>query len=185
MTGDEGMGQDIRALRNSRKMTLEELARQIGKSLGWVSQVERGLSTPTMNDLRAIARVLDVPMSLFFGVADAPEDERGLIVRAAARRKIGERDSGLFEELLSPDLLDDFEVIHSTFLPGSALDQGRTRATTELVYLISGRLDVWIEGHKHIVEAGDSFRIKASEYRWANPYEDPAFAIWVISPPVY
>lgn len=185
MAGGKGVGQDIRALRKSRGITLDELAKGTGKSLGWVSQVERDISTPTMDDLRAIARMLDVPLSLFFGIADAPEDERGLIVRAAARRRIGERDSGLVEELLSPDLSDDFEVIHSSFLPRSALEQSRARATTELVYLISGRLDIWVEGHKHTIESGDSFRIKGTEYRWANPYDDPALAVWVISPPVY
>lgn len=185
MTQTNTIGGDIRALRNSRKMTLEDLAKAAGKSLGWVSQVERGLSTPTVTDLQTIAGILDVPTSMFFGVADGPEDERGLIVRASARREIGERDHGLFEALLSPDLSDDFEVIHSTFLPGAALDQSRQRATSEVVYLISGRLDIWIAEQRFVVEAGDSFRIKGTDYRWANPYSDPAYAIWVISPPVY
>lgn len=92
MSDDETLGQDIRALRHSRKMTLEELAKATGKSLGWVSQVERGLSIPTVDDLHRISRVLEVPMSMFLGVADASEDERGLIVRASKRREIGERD---------------------------------------------------------------------------------------------
>lgn len=185
MSGNDTVGQDIRALRNSRGMTLEELAKRAGKSLGWLSQVERGLSKPSVDDLHRIARILDVPMSMFFGVADAPEEERGLIVRASARREIGQRDTGLIEALLSPDLSDDFEVVHSTFLPHSKLGHSRQRATSEVVYLISGKLQVWIEDRCFTVDAGDSFRIKGSEYRWANPYDDPAVAIWVISPPVY
>ncbi|MEL6481261.1 MAG: XRE family transcriptional regulator, partial [Pseudomonadota bacterium] len=32
---------------------------------------------------------------------------------------------------------------------------------------------------------GDSFRIREEPFRWANPYEDPAVVVWVISPPVY
>lgn len=110
---------------------------------------------------------------------------RGRIVRAAARREIGERDSGLAEALLSPDLTDDFEVIHSTFAPGSALPEPRQRATTEVAYLVSGQLDLWIDGTAYTLAAGDSFRIKGSPYRWANPYAEPAVAVWVISPPVY
>ncbi|WP_033069682.1 helix-turn-helix domain-containing protein [Thalassospira australica] len=179
------IGPDIRALRLARKMTLEDLARALDKSVGWLSQVERNLSVPTVDDLHSIARVLEAPVSIFFGIADAPEDERGLVVRASARREIGERDSGLLEALVSPDLTDDFEVIHSTFLPGSALKKPRQRATKEVVYLVSGKLDVWIGGQKFTISTGDSFRIKGSEYRWANPYDDPAIAIWVISPPVY
>lgn len=179
------LGRDIRALRTTRAMTLKALAEAMGRSVGWVSQVERGLSTPSMADLRRMAQIFEVPLSLFFGLAEAPEEERGHVVRASARREIGERDEGLVEALVSPDLTDDFEVIHSTFLPGSALDEPRQRATTEVAYLVSGRLDIIIDGRSFTIGAGDSFRIKGSQYRWANPYSDPACAIWVISPPVY
>jgi transcriptional regulator with XRE-family HTH domain len=185
MPGTKTVGQDIRALRKSRGITLTQLAKKTSKSLGWLSQVERGLSTPTVDDLQNFARILDVPMSMFFGIADAPDDEQGLIVRASARREIGGRDNGLLEALLSPDLTDDFEVIHSTFLPGAALKHCRQRATSEVVYLVSGKLDIWIENQTFHIHAGDSFRIKGQAYRWANPYDDPAVAIWVISPPVY
>lgn len=166
-------------------MTLKELASATGRSLGWISQVERGLSQPSVKDLEAMARVFEVPLSMFFGVPEAPEEERGHVVRASARREIGQRDQGLVEALVSPDLTDDFEVIHSTFLPGSTLGETKQRATSEVVYLISGRLDIHIDERRFVIEAGDSFRIKGSEYRWANPYDDPACAIWVISPPVY
>lgn len=185
MLDDRSIGQDIRALRKSRDMTLEGLASAMGKSLGWISQVERGLSKPTLDDLQDVARLLDVPMSMFFGEAEAPAHEKGKVVRASARREIGERDNGLVEQLLSPDLTDDFEVIHSTFQPNSALKSGRQRATTEVVYLISGSLEIWIEDERFTINAGDSFRIKGSAYRWANPYQTSAEAVWVISPPVY
>jgi mannose-6-phosphate isomerase-like protein (cupin superfamily) len=76
-------------------------------------------------------------------------------------------------------------MIHSTFLPGSALRESRKRATSEVVYLVSGKLDLQVDAQSFVIGAGDSFRIKGSPYRWANPYPDPAVAIWVISPPVY
>lgn len=185
MPGDTNVGQDIRALRNARKLTLQVMAEGLGKSVGWLSQVERGLSTPTVDDLQKIARQLEVPMSIFFGIAEAPAGEQGRIVRAAARREIGERDAGLIETLVSPDLTDDFEVVHSTFLPGAALAAPQRRDTTEVVYVISGQLDIWIDAARHSVGAGDSFRLKGASYRWANPYDAPAVALWVISPPIY
>lgn len=185
MPDSHDLGRDIRALRTTRKMTLETLSQKLGKSVGWVSQVERNLSSPSMEDLRDIARVFEVPMSLFFGTADAPEEERGMVVRAAARREIGAHENGLVETLVSPDLTDDFEMIHSTFQPGAALSEAIQRPTTEVAYVISGQLDLWIEDKKFTVSAGDSFRIRGDSYRWANPYDAPAVAVWVISPPVY
>lgn len=179
------VGADLRALRKARGLTLEDMAEALGRSVGWLSQVERDISHPTMQDLEAMSALLEVPRSLLFVSQNAPEAERGRVVRAANRRAVGEREGGLVEELLSPDLTDDFEVIHSTFLPGSARIEPVRRPTQELGYLVSGRLDVWIGGQKFVVASGDAFRIRDQAFRWANPYEDPAIAVWVIAPPVY
>ncbi|NOX74516.1 MAG: helix-turn-helix transcriptional regulator, partial [Alphaproteobacteria bacterium] len=69
----ESLGADLRALRHARGLTLVELAEALGRSVGWISQVERDRSKPSINDLRAIAAYFDVPISLFFGQSDAPE----------------------------------------------------------------------------------------------------------------
>lgn len=179
------LGKDLRAIRTSRGMTLEELATQLGKSVGWLSQVERDITTPRMSDLREIASAFGVPLSLFFGAPDAPVKEQGRVVRAAARRVIGVDDAGLRETLISPDLTDDFEVIHSVFEPGSKRSKPIQRETQEVAYLISGKLDIWLGKDAFTVSKGDSFRIRGESYRWANPYDTPARAVWVISPPVY
>lgn len=181
----ETLGADLRALRKSKEITLTDLAEQLGKSVGWLSQIERDISKPTLPDLQRLAAAFEVPVSLFFGSTDAPEIERGRIVRAGARRIIGERETGLVEELLSPDLTDSFEVIHSTFLPGASREEAISRPTHELAYLVSGKLDIWLGDDRFVVDQGDTFRVRESSYRWSNPYRDPAIAVWVISPPVY
>jgi quercetin dioxygenase-like cupin family protein len=50
---------------------------------------------------------------------------------------------------------------------------------------VSGRLEIEIEGTTHLLNPGDSFRIRGEAFRWANPFDAPAVAIWVIAPPVY
>ncbi|MEO1470692.1 MAG: XRE family transcriptional regulator [Pseudomonadota bacterium] len=179
------LGRDLRALRLARGLTLEDMASRLDRSVGWVSQVERDLSTPRLSDVEAMATVLGVPLSILFGAAPAPAEEAGRIVRARARRVVGERDRGLVESLLSPDLTDGFEVIHSTFMPGARRVTPIRRPTTELATLIEGRLDLSFGEDWFTLEAGDSVRIREEPFRWANPYDRPAVAIWVISPPVY
>ena len=98
----EALGNDVRGLRKSRGLTLNELALKIGRSVGFISQVERGLSSPSIDDLRAIAAALDVPTSWFFANESQNEDELGLIVRGDSRRVLGTAESGIVEELLSP-----------------------------------------------------------------------------------
>lgn len=179
------LGADLRALRKSRGMTLQDMADALGRSVGWISQVERDLSEPSITDLRAIAARLDVAVSTLFRRGATLADEEGYVVRSGARRPIGSRTAGLVEELLSPDLTDDFEMVHSTFEPGSEITEAVTRPTQEVGYLISGRLDLDIAGRKFTLNPGDSFRIRGEAFRWMNPYDAPAVAIWVIAPPVY
>jgi transcriptional regulator with XRE-family HTH domain len=179
------LGADMRALRKARSLTLSDLAERLGRSVGWLSQVERDLSEPSISDLRQIAEALGVPMSLLFGHASAPVNEQGYVVRAGARRPMGSGEEGLIEELLSPDLTDDFEVIHSTFRPRSKMQTPAQRPTQEVGYIISGRLDLTIGPRHFTVGPGDSFRFRGEPYAWANPYDDPVVAIWVIAPPVY
>jgi transcriptional regulator with XRE-family HTH domain len=176
---------DIRALRKARGLTLAEVALRLGRSVGWASQVERGLSVPSHPDLRAIAELFNVPLSLFFA-HDAPSDEeRGVIVRAGSRRSLGTSESGLVEELLSPDLGGTFELIRSEFAPGAEMAVVARRDTEDAGYVASGRFDIEIGGVWHCLDTGDSFRFRDRTYRWRNPGEVPAVVIWVVSPPVY
>lgn len=178
------LGADLRVLRKARGLTLAQMAEGLGRSVGWLSQVERDLSSPSISDLRAMAALLDVSVSSLFR-SDAPADEAGLIVRAGARRPIGNRVAGLVEELLSPDLTDDFEMVHSTFEPHSDIGETCRRPTQEVGYIVSGRLELWIDGRTFRLGPGDSFRIRGEPFRWSNPHDTPCVAIWVIAPPVY
>ena len=109
----------------------------------------------------------------------------GRIVRKSTRRKIGGGEIGLIEELLSPDLTDDFEVLRSVFKPNAKLESFLTRPTQEVGYVVSGTLILWIGSDKFELAPGDSFRIRGEQFKWANPSSENAVVIWVIAPPIY
>ncbi|MBZ9845443.1 helix-turn-helix domain-containing protein [Mesorhizobium sp. CA5] len=183
--GDRLLAGDIRALRKARGLTLAEIALKLGRSVGWVSQVERGLSIPSLGDLRAFASLFDVPISLFFSHDVPVEQERGVVVRAGSRRSLGTSESGLVEELLSPDLGGSFEMLRSVFAPGAELKTEARRPTEEAGYVVSGTFEIEIDGVWHRLGEGDSFRFEGKPFRWRNPGAEPAVVIWVVSPPVY
>ena len=183
--GERLLAGDIRALRKVRGLTLAEIALRLGRSVGWVSQVERGLSVPSLGDLRAFAELFGVPLSLFFSHDVPIEKERGVVVRAGTRRSLGTSESGLVEELLSPDLGGSFEMLRSVFAPGAELKTEARRPTEEAGYVASGTFDIEIGGVWHRLGEGDSFRFEGKPFRWRNPGAEPAVVIWVVSPPVY
>ena len=179
------LARDIRALRKARSLTLAEMGLRLKRSVGWLSQVERGLSVPSLADLRAFADLFDVPLGLFFGHEAQSDGERGVVVRWGRRRSLGTSESGLVEELLSPDLGGSFEMLRSVFAPGAELAETALRRTEEAGYVVSGRFDLEIDGVLHRLGEGDSFRFGEKPFRWRNPGREPAVVIWVVSPPVY
>ena len=60
------IGSDIRALRRSRNWTLTDLADHLERSVGWLSQVERDVSEPALEDIRRCNAVQSASQFLFF-----------------------------------------------------------------------------------------------------------------------
>ncbi len=179
------IGDDIRALRKQRGLTLSDLAEALGRSIGWLSQIERNQTDPSIQDLQKISRQFDIPISFFFRNSEAPAEELGTIVRKQNRSALGSRDSGLLEELLSPDIAGDFEMLRSVFAPGAQSADKPARPAQEGGFVVSGQLDIWIGGHHHTLGEGDSFQFQNKTCKWRNCGDEPAVVIWVISPPIY
>ncbi|WP_068298381.1 helix-turn-helix domain-containing protein [Pararhodobacter sp. CCB-MM2] len=180
------VGSDIRALRKSRGHTIKELSAALNRSVGWLSQVERGQAVPSVQDLAGIATFFDVNISFFFRSAKQRPEERGLVLRASDRMAIGSSESGLTEELLSPSLGGSFEIIKSVFAPHSSSGGMRApRKAEDGGVVVSGRLTLQIDDLEVTLEAGDSFQFAEREYGWRNEGDVEAVVIWVISPPIY
>lgn len=181
----DSVGADIRALRKARGMSLATLAGRVDRSIGWLSQVERGQTDASISDLRRIARHFGVPLSLFFRNETAPERERGRIVRKKSRAVLGSSADGLTEELLSSDLSGEFEMLRTVIAAGAVSDWREARPTLDAGYVVSGAFSLWIGEDRYELGAGDSFQFRDTAYRWANAGAEPVVIVWVVSPPVY
>ena len=183
---DSYVGSDIRAMRRSRRMTLQNLADATGRSPGWLSLIERGQAQPAIKDLRQIAELFDVNISFFFRSSGQDDQERGLVVRAQDRSPLGTPESGLVEELLSPTLGGSFEMIKSTFAPRAHSGAVKPRRPTEHGgILLSGKLTLMVDDVRFNLSSGDSFQFQNKDYAWENPGDVPAIAIWIVAPPIY
>jgi len=179
------LGNEIRKLRKARGKSISEVALTIGRSVSFISQLERGNAEAAIADLRAMAQLFSVPLGWFFVFDNTPAVERGRVVRADHRRQLGTVVSGKIEELLSPDIGGAFETFLDTFAPGAELPRETQRDTEEEGYIVKGVLDMWIGNQYFQLNPGDSFRIVREPYRWANRGNEEVVAVWIISPPIY
>jgi transcriptional regulator with XRE-family HTH domain len=182
------LGNQIRDLRDARGLTLAELARAIGKSIGYVSQIERDRSEVSISTLKAISEALNVQIGWFFQGYDLRVPaEHGYVVRRDNRRRLNFPGTGIAEELLSPTLTGEAELILSTFASGARSGDGQvSRMAEQSGYVIAGQLQLDVGAKQFVLQAGDSFRIGRGEsFSASNPGAETSIALWVIAPPLY
>jgi transcriptional regulator with XRE-family HTH domain len=183
----EFVGTSVRELREARTMTLQALSARSGLSVGHLSQIERGLSSPSVGALQRVAEALGVTVGWFFRLPPAgPGDEAAYIVRADARRRL-RFASGITDELLSPHLAGDLEMLLSRFAPGAASGEHTyTHRGEEAGLVLSGSLEIWIGGERFELAEGDSFSFPSTRpHRYRNPGSLETVVIWVITPPTF
>jgi len=180
------LGREIRGLRKARGYTLAVLAGKTELSVGYLSLLERDLATPSINALHAISRALGVTISWFFDAGEIPPGERDYVVRRNRRRRL-DFSAGIVDELLSPTLEGQLELLASRFPPGASSGAAPyAHNGEEAGVVIRGKLELWVDGKVFLLEAGDSFGFPSTlEHRYRNPDAEEAEVIWAITPPSY
>lgn len=112
----EGLAILIRDLRKFKGLTLGELAQRIGRSVGFLSQVERGVSRPTVADLTAISETLGVSTAYFYNL-NKPRD-LSWVTRPHERRTLY-FGGGITDVLVSPTIAGGFSMLDSRLEPGA------------------------------------------------------------------
>ena len=178
------IGRQVRDLRKSKGITLATLAQKIGRSVGYVSQVERGVSALPIPTLQAISAALGVQISWFFHTdEETPLNEINYIVRSHGRRSLDFSGTGIREQLLSPALSSQLQMVLTTFAPGAGSQQPRHRRGEEGGLLLSGSLEVCIGDQQFSLNAGDSFSLTGDEPHWVSNSSgtEEAVVMWVLS----
>jgi transcriptional regulator with XRE-family HTH domain len=181
------IGHKIRDLRRAKKLTLARIAAATGLSIGHLSQVERGISTPSVRHLQQIAATLGVRIGWFFDGDDpAPSSERGVIVRAQRRKALNLTGIGITDYLLSPNLSGKLEFLLCDLTPGAESGDHYTHEGEEAGLILEGVLELWVGDNHYVLNAGDSFTFPSTTpHRYRNPGGITTRVVWVITPPSY
>lgn len=189
------IGQEIRTLRRLRGMTMKDLAEQTGKTIGFISQVERGLSRPSLATLQDLAEALGVPLAWLFRAGDPEDDaesaERRYVLRRERRRPKAPTRHGTTEYLGMDDFLATPAGFRhmglgiTRFKPGGGTGQAEEKVEFGFIGLVrEGEVALSIDGETIELGEGDAFYVPArTPYRLANRGKQEAEFVWVAALP--
>jgi transcriptional regulator with XRE-family HTH domain len=181
---DVAVGQRIRDLRRTRAMSLEAVAARTDLSIGFLSQIERGLSSPSLRVLATLADVLGVGIAGLFGAkendAAAPN---AIVTRERQRAELNLWRTGISKQLLSPAGSEgrlNLFLVHME-PGGSTGDELYTHDGEEAGLVIEGEMKLTVDAESWTLKHGDSFRFASRRpHRFSNPSSNSkAVVLWV------
>jgi transcriptional regulator with XRE-family HTH domain len=180
LTRETRIGARLRELRRDRGLTMAELAAATGLTSGFLSQLERDLTSVSLSSLARICAALDVR---FGDVLDSAP------TGAVIRRKDARAWTGIgahVDLLLSSRDEKRFHLMESHIPPGAGAGEALYTfpADVELVYVLSGSLELQAEGKLFRVDAGDTLTYSPREpHTWRNPSDrEQAVVLWFSIP---
>lgn len=184
------IGDRLRSRRVQAGISQRELARRTGLSASLISQLESGVSRPSVGTLYSIVSELEVSLDSIirgeeFGEATAGSQHNGHarspLVHPADRQSV-DLDSGVRWEELTAETEDGIDFIHATYEVGGAStpDESLMRHHgREYGYIITGKLGVQIGFVEYELNPGDSIAFDSTEpHRLFNKGDVPVQAIW-------
>jgi transcriptional regulator with XRE-family HTH domain len=180
----ELIGHRIAALRERHGLSVRALGEAAGVTGGFISQVENGHVMPSVASLLRIAAALGVQVGDLF---ERPHG--GGQIRHAGGRTVYLYDGhGVRDEVISDDPNGEIEVLHTRIDPGGGTgDEVFVHGTrVEVVYVLSGELELGLDTRRLALRAGDSvtFSGEVPHGVW-NRSGEPAEAIWIAAPARY
>ncbi|PVH27794.1 cupin domain-containing protein [Pararhodobacter oceanensis] len=171
----ELLGPALRKRRKVLKLSMQTVADAAGLSVGFISQVERGLASPSLSSLAGIAEVLQTPISEFLS---QPSGDRGT-TRKEERQAYSVQPSLISYERLSSKF--DGQQLYSVIVhdaPGHRSEPISHRGE-EMFYVIEGEVTIEIEGEVEVLKAGDSvhFDSRRVHSTW-NATDKTASFLW-------
>jgi DNA-binding transcriptional MerR regulator/mannose-6-phosphate isomerase-like protein (cupin superfamily) len=174
------LGARLRQLRIRRGLSLSQVAKAVGISLGFLSAIERSQMSASVSTLRKVARFYKTNILDFFDPA-----ESNLRLVSPDKRKVLEAGPGVRMELLAwgntvmePHL---FRIA-----PHSGSGESYHHEGEEFLYILQGELQISLDDEQYHLQPGDSFYFEsATPHSWKNPGRSETWVLWVNTPPTF
>ncbi len=187
------IGQRIKKRREFKKLSIREVARKIGLSASFISQVENGKSFPSLAVLKQIANVLEITagelMQESIAVKEVPHDD--IVQRKKTRRYFKDLANGIELFYLSSekacDTYKQMEPVLVILKENACSGNEQYNHFGQEFYLVTrGKLEFIIGKNKYVLNKGDSIYFNSKEQHFfRNIYKGVSKAFYVTTPPMY
>ncbi|MDL2237486.1 cupin domain-containing protein [Christensenellaceae bacterium OttesenSCG-928-K19] len=173
------IGQKIKVLRQQLSLTQSELADRAELSKGFISQLERDLTSPSIATLTDILECLGTDLKEFFS-----DDEPEKVTFNTADMFEKEMDDQKIIWLVPNAQKNEMEPILLTLDAGAKTEEDRPHPGEEFGFVLSGSITLVLGGKKHRLRKGSSFYYKTDLPHYVeNTGKKKAELVWVSSPP--
>ncbi len=179
------LGRRLKRTRAEKDMTLKDVESRSGVSATHISQIERGMTSPTVGALQKLARALEREVVYF--LEEVELEEVSVLHEPVSTVVHCENPRVVFRNL-------------SGGIPGGKLHIGRLEAKPgegqatpphahegeECGFVTRGTLEIQIEDKSYVLNVGDAIHFHATRsHSYRNPGQESAEAIWVTSAPSF
>lgn len=175
------IGKKIKELRLQNDLTLEDLASRSELTKGFLSQLERNLTSPSISTLEDILEALGTNLAEFFR-----EDTEEQIVFSTKDFFVDEKEEYQIEWIIPNAQKNEMEPIMLTLKPYGSSHEIKSHQGEEFGYVLKGAVTLVRDNKKYKLKAKDTFYIngKKSHYLY-NHTNSEAVVLWVTTPPMF
>ena len=177
------IGDKIRSLRQQSELTQEELAERAGLTKGFISQIERDLTSISLDSLVQILDALGTKVSDFF----RDMEKEKIVYRMRDRVPLAKRNGVKGFSLLVPGSTNRLmEPVILTLAPEDCTEKEQAHPGDELGYVLKGRVAIHFGTKTHRAKEGDCFYFIADRDHFIrNAGPDDATILWITTPPAF
>ena len=175
------IGQKLKGLRIAKNLTQEELADRAELSKGFISQLERDLTSPSISTLVDILQCLGTSLKDFF---QEESDEQIVFGNEDYFEKVDTELKNTVEWIIPNAQKNMMEPIRLTLQPGGSTYPDLPHEGEEFGYVLKGKVEIHLGKRSYIAKKGDAFYYKADKTHYLKGIEQTEL-IWVTSPPSF
>lgn len=177
------IGVKLKNLRIRQNLTQEELAERSELTKGFISQLERNLTSPSVATLKDLLEALGTNLGDFFY---EEKKEKIIFKEEDYFETYNEEFKYLFEWVVPNAQKNQMEPVKITLDPGGQSKEIQPFEGEEFGYVIKGKISLHTDDEEHLLEEGESFYFSSPNVHYLkNNESEQAVVLWISTPPSF